>query len=315
MTVKNFTMKNINEIQHQGLLWINITQPEEKILRAVQKRFNLADQEIQESMPSFQRPKFVKRDNYYFMVLHFPVFDRKTRHLGVTEVDFFLNSNALIIVHDNKLPIIEHFFNECAKSESLRAGYFQGTAARVFFEVLSRLLSSVFPILLHVNEDINSVDKILFTKNPDKKMVEEILRLKTNTVSFRRTMQGHKNVLEHLISHGGCELDLPSCQNYINTVREHTNEIWHTLESQKESVDALHETNESVVSLRMNEIMRTLTIISVITFPLTLVATLFSIQAAGTPLISGPFGFWKIAGVIASGALLMFLVFKRKRWM
>lgn len=308
-------MKTSNEIQNNGLLWVNVTQPEEKVLRAVQKRFNLADQDIKESLPSFQRPKFIKREGYYFAVLHFPVFDRKTRRLGFTEVDFFLNGQSLITVHNNSLPVIEQFFVECQKDNAVRDKYFQGTAAKLFFELLTRLLDSIFPILLHVNDDINSVDKILFTKIPDRKMAEEILRLKTNVVSFRRAMQSHKTVLERLITSGGRELDLQSYQSYINSTREHVNEIWHMLESQKESVDALHQTSESVVGLHMNEIMKTLTIISVITFPLTLVATLFSIQAAGTPLTSSPFGFWKIAGVITTGALLMFLVFKKKKWM
>jgi magnesium transporter len=307
--------KNINEIQNNGLLWVNINSQEEKTLRALQKRFQLEEQDIKESMPPFQRPKFVRRERYCFMVLHFPIFDRKTRRLGVTEVDFFLNNGVLITSHDNKLPVVERFFDECKKNQAITERYFKGTAAHLFLELLNRLLSSVFPILLHVSEDIDSVDKILFVKNPDKTMVEEILRLKTNTVSFRRTMQGHKNVLERLVGHGGHELNLPVCQNDINTAREYANEIWHTLESQKESVDALHETNESMVGLRMNEIMKTLTVISVITFPLTLVATLFSIDAAGTPIVSDQFGFWKIAGLIVSGALLMFLVFKKKKWM
>ena len=307
-------MKNINEIQSNGLVWVNVARQEEKTLRVLQKRFQLPEQEILESLPPFQRPKFIQRDGYYFMVLHFPIFDRQTRRLGFTEVDFFLNGQNLLTIHDGSLPVIENFFNEVKKSGG-QSLYFQGTAARLFLEIVERLLDSIFPILLHINEDINAVDKILFTKTPDRKMAEEILRLKTNVVAFRRAMQGHKNVLEHLVSRGGRELDLPACQNYLNILREHTNEIWHTLASQKESVDALHETNESVVGLRMNEIMRTLTIISVITFPLTLVATLFSIGAPGTPFVSDPFGFWKVAGLIFSGAILMFLAFKTKKWM
>ncbi|KKR34339.1 MAG: Mg2 transporter protein CorA family protein, partial [Candidatus Magasanikbacteria bacterium GW2011_GWA2_40_10] len=295
--------KTTNEIQNNGLLWVNVTQPDEKVLRAVQKRFNLADQEIKESMPSFQRPKFIKREGYYFMVLHFPVFDRKTHRLGFTEVDFFLNGQSLITVHDNSLPVIESFFNECQKNVEIRDKYFQGTAAHIFFALLGRLLDSIFPILLHINEDINSVNKILFTKVPDRKMAEEILRLKTNVVTFRRTMQGHKTVLDYLVGNGGRELDLQSYQIYINIAREHVNEIWHTLESQKESADALHQTNESVVSLRMNEIMRTLTIISVITFPLSLMAAVFAVHATGTPFISEPFGFLKLVGIVVAGAL------------
>ncbi len=308
-------MKSVNEIQNKGLIWVNISQPEEKILRSVGKRFQLTDQEIKECLPVFQRPKFVRHEGYYFLVLHFPVFNRTTRRLGFTEVDFFLNGQSLITVHDNSLPIIESFFNECQKNIPARDKYFQGTAAQIFFELLSRLFDSVFPILLHINDDINSIDKILFTKIPDRKMAEEILRLKTNVVTFRRTMQGHKTVLEHLISSGGRELDLQSYQSYINSIREHVSEIWHMLESQKESVDALHETNESVVSLRMNEIMRTLTIISVITFPLSLVAAVFAVHATGTPLISSQFGFWKLTGLIMAGAFLMFVVFKKKKWM
>jgi magnesium transporter len=308
-------MKNLNEIQNNGLLWVNVTQSEEKVLRALQKRFQFTDQEITESLPSFQRPKFVKRDNYYFLVLHFPVFDRKTRRLGFAEVDFFLNGSSLITVHNGSLAVINDFFSSCQKKSDFKATYFNGTSAHLFFELLNRLLESIFPILLHVNDDINSIDKILFTKTPDRKMAEEILRLKTNVVTFRRAMQGHKIVLEHLVRNGGRELDLQSRQVYINNARDHVTEIWHTLESQKESVDALHETNESVVSLRMNEVMRTLTIISVVTFPLTLVATVFAIHAGGTPFLDNPFGFAIISIVIFIGALLMFSVFKIKKWM
>jgi len=307
-------MKNINEIQSNGLVWVNVARQEEKTLRVLQKRFQLPEQEILESLPPFQRPKFIQRDGYYFMVLHFPIFDRQTRRLGFTEVDFFLNGQNLLTIHDGSLPVIENFFNEVEKSGG-QSPYFQDTAARLFLEIIERLLDSIFPILLHINEDINAVDKALFTKTPDRKMAEEILRLKTNVVAFRRAMQGHKNVLEHLVSRGGRELDLPACQNYLNILREHTNEIWHTLASQKESVDALHETNESVVGLRMNEIMRTLTIISVITFPLSLMAAVFAVHATGTPFISSPFGFWKLVGLVITGALLMLLVFKKKKWM
>lgn len=308
-------MKNINEIQNNGLLWVNVTQSEEKVLRTLQKRFQFTDQEITESLPSFQRPKFVKRDSYYFLVLHFPVFDRKTRRLGFAEVDFFLNSSSLITVHNGSLAVIEEFFSSCQKKAELREKYFNGTSAHLFFELLNRLLESIFPILLHVNDDINAIDKILFTKTPDRKMAEEILRIKTNVVTFRRAMQGHKTVLEHLVRSGGRELDLQSYQTYINNARDHVTEIWHTLESQKESVDALHETNESVVSLRMNEIMKTLTVISVITFPLTLVATIFAIRAPGTPFVDNPFGFAIISIIIFIGAMLMLSVFKIKKWM
>jgi len=303
-------VKYLSEIQNKGLVWINVTKQEEGVLRALQKRFNFHEQEIQECLPKIQRTKFIKRADYYFMVLHFPVFNRKTKRLGLTEIDFFLNGSTLITVHDNSL-----LYKDCLRNSALKEKFFQGAATYLLFELLRRLLESIFPILLHVSDDIDSVDKKLFAETPDRAMIEEILRLKTNVVNFRRTMQGHRTVLEKLIVNGGRELNIVSHQSYVNTLREYTNEIWHTLESHKESVNSLHETNESLVGLRTNQIMRFLTIISVMTFPLTLVATLFAIRAPATPFINQSFGFWIISGLILSGAVSMAAIFKRKKWM
>ncbi len=307
-------MKNIYQLENQGKLWVNVTKQSEKELREIQKRFGFDELDVKESLPPFQRPKIVKRDSYYFMVLHFPVFDRETFRLGFTEVDFFLSQNYLVTVHDDKLSAIETLFNECKKDISSGNKYFSGTAAHILFELLSRLFDSIFPILLHVNDDINLVDRKLFTKVSGRKITEEILRLKTNIVTFRRTMQGHRTVLERLLSYAGRELDIPSFQNYINSLREFTNEIWHILESQKESINALHETNESLLTLRTNNVMRVLTIISVTTFPLTLLATIFAIPTLGNPFTNLPGGFWVVLIIMIFGAIGMFAIFKKKDW-
>jgi len=307
-------MKNVFQLEQNGLLWVNVTKQAEKELKEMQKRFGFEESDIKESLPPFQRPKIVKRENYYFMVLHFPVFDRETFRLGFTEIDFFLTQNYLVTVHDNKLPAVENMFNECKKNAASRDKYFSGTAVHILFELLMRLFDAIFPILLHVNDDINLVDRKLFTKVSGREITEEILRLKTNIVTFRRTMQGHKTVLERLLSYAGRELDIPSFQSYVNSLREFTNEIWHMLESQKESINALHETNESLLTLRTNNVMRMLTIISVITFPLTLLATIFAIDTPGNPLVNLPGGFWLVLIMMLFGALSMFAIFKRKDW-
>lgn len=308
-------MKHIREIQHNGLAWLNVTAQTEKELAVVGKRFGFLPADMQESRPPFQRPKLVERSGYYFIVLHFPVFDRRSRRLSFTEVDFFLSGSYLVSVHANQLPALEAFFTECSKSAAPRAAHFGGTAAQLFFELLSRLLEAIFPSLVHVNEDINRVDKQLFSRLPARAIAEEILRLKTNVVTFRRAMQGHRVVLDRLVMNGDRDLNLPAYHREISALKESVGEIWHMLESQKESINALHETNESILTLRTNEVMKTLTIIAVLTFPLTLLATLFAIGAGGTPLVGLPFGFWVIVILVVLAAGAMLWVFKKKRWL
>lgn len=308
-------MKAIREIQYNGLLWINVADQREKELREIQKRFHFMEQDIKESLPPYQRPKIVKRPDYYFMVLHFPVFDRETRRLGFTEIDFFLSGSFLVTVHDNKLAAMEHFFKECQHGDKRREEYFSGTAVHIFFELLSRLLDAIFPSLLHINEDIDSMDKKLFVRLPGEGMAEEILRLKTNIVTFRRTMQGHRSVLERLIMCGGHELDIVSYQGYINSLREFSNEIWNTLESQKESINALHEANESLSALRTNQVMKFLAVISFITLPLSILSVVFATEADGNFFLIMPYGFWAILASMIIGAAVFVWVFKKKKWL
>ncbi len=308
-------MKNFHQLEHEGLTWLNITSQNEKEVRELQKKFNFLDQDIGECLPPFQRPKIVKRSDYYFIILHFPVFDRATRRLGFTEVDFFLNRHLLVTVHSNKLLTIENFFNQCKKDPSERAAYFKGTAIHLCFELLSRLLEAIFPILMHINEDMTLVDRKLFSAVPGAQMAEEVLRLKTNVVTFRRSMQGHRTVLDRLVLSAGRELELYNYQTYINSLKEFTNEIWHMLESQKESINALHETNESLINLRTTDVMKTLTVISVITFPLTLAAALFAIHAPGNPFVNTPGGFWIVCAILFGGGIGTVIFFKRRGWM
>lgn len=308
-------MKYLTKIEHQGLQWVNVTRQTKKELDELGERFHFLPADLAESTPHFQRPKIVKRPGYYFIILHFPVFDRETKRLSFTEIDFFLSANYLVTIHDGTLLSLESFFAACAREETKKDLCFTGTAVHILFELLDAMLEAIFPILLHVNEDISVVDDQLFVLAAERHIAEEILRLKTNVVTFRRAMQGHRTVLERLIMYGDPSLNLYSYQSYINTLREAVSEIWHMLDSQKESINALHETNASILSLRTNEVMKTLTIISVITFPLTLVATLFSIRANGTPLVDNQFGFWIILGLIALGAVLMLSIFKKKKWL
>lgn len=308
-------MKYVQEISHQGLVWVNITRQSEKELKPLGERFGFFGADLQESLPPFQRPKIAKRDGYYFIVLHFPVFDRETRRLGFTEIDFFLSANYLVTVHDSKLLTVENFFHDCAKQPLERERYFAGSAAHLFLELLSRLLDAIFPSLLHVNEDINAVDKKLFSRIRGELMAEEILRLKTNIVTFRRTMQGHQTVFDRLVRFGSQDLQLLRYQNYLNALREFGSEIWNMLESQKESINALHETNESLLTLRTNQVMKMLTIIAVVTFPLTMLATILAVRARGTPLVDWPGGFWIILLLTLLGAGGMLYAFRRKGWL
>jgi magnesium transporter len=130
-------------------------------------------------------------------------------------------------------------------------------------------------------------------------------------------MQAHKNVLKKLrtANHHLKLFDPLKADGYFDNLIECMKEIWEGVESAKESIDVLYDTNESLISFRLNQIMKTFTTISVIIFVLTLVATLFGMGARDTLFLHSPFGFWLIIFVeIMVGGLVLWF-FKNRRWL
>ena len=102
---------------------------------------------------------------------------------------------------------------------------------------------------------------------------------------------------------------------YFDNLVEHTKDIWDTLENQKDTINALQETNESLITFQLNDIMKLLTIISVIMLPAGLVASLFSTNAEYTPLVGTPGDFWMLVGLMGLVALGMIAFFRKKKWL
>lgn len=301
--------KNILEFRGEKFSWINITKNGKKELEYLGKKYGFLDLDLKDCLPPLQRPKLVVRPNYLFMILLFPVFDRKTKVLRASEVDFFITPSALISVNPNELAPIQEIFTKCRAKKNKCPN-----AASLLHEILHELLLACFPMLVHISNDIDNIESKLRYEF-EKGTITEILRIKTNIVNFRKAVQPHKQVIRLLISESPKFFPTQKIKIYFENLVSYTKEIWDLLDNYKDTIDALHETNVSLIDFRINEIMKTLTIFSVIVFPLTLLAAIFGMNTPGMPLINRPYGFWIILGGMMLGALGLLLFFERKKWL
>ncbi len=103
---------------------------------------------------------------------------------------------------------------------------------------------------------------------------------------------------------------------YYDYLIDHTKNIWKILDEQKEMIEALENTNNALVSYKLNEIMKVLTIFSVIFVPITFLTNVFGMSLIKSmPLFNNPLGFWIIIDTMAIVVLIMILFFKRKKWL
>jgi len=306
--------KYIKEIKTDALTWVHVSRATKAETDELRRRFGFNELDLKDVLPPTQRPKLVPRTDYLFMILLYPVFDEKTRQTRLSEVDFFMNGNLLVTVNDgDDVKAIGAFFEECQNEPTLREQYFAQTPALLLYEILNRTLSKIFPMLIHVGNDIDEVERDILTQY-GRETISEILRLKTNLVDVRRAMQQQPIVIEKLIIKAPEFFSIAKLRLYFNDLVEHNHEIWDTLESHKDAINALHETNESLLSLRINEIIKTLTVFSVLLLPMTLVTGILGMNIA-VPYADSPYSLVAALGLILFVGLALLTIFKKKKWL
>lgn len=313
-------MSSIQTIQCKNFRWIDIhcgNGNKSKGIKYLEENFNFHPLDIEDCISITHRAKCDQYEHYSFLILLFPFYDKKTREILTAEIDFFISKDYLITVHrDGNLKSFIEFFKSCQKNESEKEKYLSLPPEKLLYEIINRLYKDCAPMLDHISADIDNIEKQIFAGN-EKEMVHEISIIRRNITDFRKIMQAHKNVIKKL-TYSLQESPLFAIQKtdaYYNNLIDHTKEIWDALENFKERIEALQETNESLIKFQLNDIMKILTIISVITFPITLIAAIFGMNTQGIPFTSFRHGFWIVVGIMLSIASFMLWHFKRQDWM
>lgn len=332
----NITQTNpgsVSGTRFKKFTWYNLSDNGEAEIAYLRENFDFSPRHLRDCATPPLRPKIETNDHYIFLILLFPVFNRQTRAISAAELDVFLGRDFLITVHQNEIAALKDFV-ECLETETELAGRYQGaTTLKLLLDILEETTASLYPMLNHVAWDIDELDKQLFS-GQERALLNSILTIKRNIVDIRKAVRSHSHVFSQLAdqcvilegARPGRATDrihssvIPAQAGIHNDdfskLISHSADIWDQLENHKATIDAIQETNESLISFQISSVMKTLTIFSVIIFPLTLLAAIFGMDAkGGMPFVNSAYGFWKALGVLATVMLGMLYYFKRKRWL
>lgn len=313
----NKKIKGIAVLYHNNVRWINISQITAVQIGWLKKNFNFEDNDINDCRPTLQRPKMTEHPDYLFMILHFPLYDRLNGEIKASEMDFFIGKDFLITINNDGLPPLQDLWQQLEKNIDFRDKTLKDNPEKLLFTILNNSLHYCFPMLNHINLDMETVEQQIMNIH-EKKMtvIKEILRIKRNIFNFRKIMQAHRGIISKLVARLARFCPAGQLTVYLRNLTSHTKDIWEFLEIYKDTINALHETHQSLVSSRLNEIIKTLTIFSVIIFPLTLVATIFSMNTTGgMPFLGHQLDFWLVMITLMVLAGIMLSFFKWRRWL
>src|SRR5712691_1200525 len=302
------------ELEADGLTWVHLDRPTQDEAEQLAERFGWHALDVEDVLSKRQRPKIddYADEGYLFAVLHFPVYDKAVGRLNSGELDVFIGPDYLVTLPTVELLPVTRLFRRCVEDERLRDQLFSRGSGRLLYEVLDDLFDYCFPILDKIGFKLDSITDDLFEGQAEE-IVRDISNVKQEIISYRKIIKPERSTLRLLERH--VERFLPEeLELYFDDIVDAAERIWDLLDNYKEVVEALEDTNESVISHRQNRVLQILTIFSVVLLPLTLISGIFGMNV-DFPGYGTHAAFWIIVvGMVAMlGVLLGF--FKYKRWL
>ena len=248
-------------VEAPGLRWINIERPRAVDQAWLEERFDFHPLDYEDVFSRNQRPKVDEYDDYLFIVLHFPRYDKTVARLNAAEVDIFVGPDYLITLPNEPLQPIEYLFERCRTNEELRETLFSKGAGLPALQDRRRLRRRLVPdaaqdrqqARAHRGGDLRgrAAPRSCATSPTSSR------RSSTSARSSARSAPPFRDLERNKARYIAEDLDI-----YFDDIIDASERVWDMLENYKEVVEALEATNESAIAHRTNETFRVLTAFS-----------------------------------------------------
>ena len=311
-TKTNLSIEEIKQAlsDKRSMLWVDITQPEDIDIDLMTNVFDLHPLTIEDCIMPNARPKVEKFDNYLFLnTFALEAHPDEEEEIKTVELDFCLGKNFLLTVHADKMNSVTAIQGKVEKESPLM----DKGADFLLCTVIDTMVDNYFPIINMFDDRVDDISDELF-QNPNQETLNKIYNLKNEIMLLRRTV-GPQTDTVNMIIRGSFSFIDESNVTYFRNVYDNLVRLGDTVGNSRDIITSALETYNSVVSNRLNETMKTLTVIATIVMPLTLIASVYGMNFKYMPELNSKFGYPIVMGLMVALSAGMLYYFKRKKWL
>jgi len=295
-----------------GLTWVDLESPSREEVQDAVDQFAIEPIVAEELLLPSTKPHAEFYPSYAYLVLHFPALrhSHKTRE---QEIDFIVGRNFLITAHYDTIDSLHKFTKVFEVNALLEKNVIGEHAGFILLAMLKKLYKAVEHEVEYIRHDLAVIEEHIFSGH-EVEMVPAISRAARDLLNLRQVIEPHREVLKEFeidaIEFFGAEF-APNLKKLSDDYYRVHNHIMR----ETESLHELRESNNSLLSTKQNETMKVFTILAFTTFPLTLIAAVFSMDTKYTPIVGAPNDFWIIIAGMVAMTFCMFWYFKHKNWL
>ncbi|MBQ9638118.1 MAG: magnesium transporter CorA family protein [Bacteroidales bacterium] len=304
----------IETIQYRSLQWLHITNPGEDEYKMLLDTYGFHPLDIEDCRGTNQRPKIDEYDNYYFLILHFPYFDKGNRFVRIREVKIFWGKDYIITVGKSHWAIkklFDEMTDDLAENDEDTL-HSLSSSDLLLYTILNRLMVETYTLILRIGSEVDLINYDIFNKKA-RAIIELISITRRNIILINTTFKPQLRVL-HMFESGGIkgfvspeEVDM---EDYWGNILDQYQKMYDLIEDYGELIEGLSKTYDSLQANKTNEIMKVLTYFSTIMLPLTVVTGLFGMNV-DFPFLTNTVAFWVIVGVMVLLMAILIIFFQR----
>ena len=296
----------LKKFNYKDIIWIDLESPSETELNELGTTYDLHPVALAELNAPSTRSKVDLYNNFIYLIFHFPD-GTKTR-----EVDFIIGKNFIITTHYEMINSLNDFakifetdFVLKKSQEKLHAGF-------IFFYIIRELYNSLEGNLHLINDRLKKVESGVFS-GQEREVVKQLTEINRELLDCQWTLKPHKEILASL-QLAGEEMFGKKFSYYLRAINGEYERIWSLVENNRATFFALRETNDSLLSIKANEIMRLLTVAAFVFLPMTIIPQVFGMNTKFLPFNDRPYDFYLILVLMALFSFALYLIARLKKW-
>lgn len=287
-------------------IWADFNNPTPEEAQKLESYFHFHPLAVEDCLHTLQRPKMDYYEGMQFFVLHALQSDT----LQAIEVDLFLSQTFVVSFHQQPLAEIDEAWERIVSAADKRALGKDGPSFTAY-TIMDKLVDQYFPSLFAIEDELADLES-QGEKDSVEALMNQVFALRARLLRLRRTVVPMRDLLYRIVN--SQHLEHHKHHAYFSDIYDHLLKLADMIEADREMTADLRDSYISVNSDRMNTIMKTLTVITTIFMPLTLIAGIYGMNFVNMPELHWRYGYFFVLVLMFVLGAGMVVWFVRRGW-
>jgi magnesium transporter len=298
-----------------GVIWVDLAgEPAPTSEAILLDTFGFHPLSVDDALNEIHVPKLDDWESYLYIVLRaVPDEPHQFDEAEIPELDVFLGENYIVTYHAGPISAVERIWEACRQDERL----LKNGPDHLLYRIADELVVDYIGMIERLEEALGVIEDIVFVR-PTPLMLQEIFTIKRGLLQLRRIVSPQREVFNKLARDDYPMID-PKDRIFFRDLYDHMIRVYELMESLREVITGTVETYLSLVNNRMNDIMKTLTVITTLFMPLAFITGFFGMNffepAVRLPAWTGLYSFEITLAFMILIPLFMFWWMRRRAWM